>query len=137
MNLKAIKIKKEIYQILFILSFFGIIWISSFYSNYKDEEFKKNGVSTICKFTLFEPDPDDNNERVIVKYFVNGKVYRNEPYRVYLTDNMEKKLGKFFELKYLPENSNKVLVDFHKEIKDSIQIKELESKLTFKYWMNH
>jgi hypothetical protein len=97
------------------------------------EEIETNPGETICKYTLCKESPKTNS--AFVKYFVNNKVYRN--YAGRCPKNYLQTINKYYKLKYSKIDPNKIIVDFSKEVKDKSLIAELESKLTFKYWIEH
>ncbi|MCV2483314.1 hypothetical protein OD917_00135 [Flavobacterium sp. SH_e] len=109
---------------------FGYLFIRGF--NYK-KEIKENRGQTICKYTFCKQFP--KSTEAFVKYCVDGKLYRNSPGGC--PENSKSALNKYYLVDYSTINPNKIIVDFSKEIKDSILIKELESKLEFKYWLDH
>ena len=88
---------------------------------------------TICKYTFCKQFP--KSTAAFVKYYVDQKVYSNSVGRC--PDYSESALNKYYSLKYSTIDPNKIIVDFSKEITDSTLIKELDSKLEFKYWLEH
>ncbi|KUJ62780.1 hypothetical protein AR687_05120 [Flavobacteriaceae bacterium CRH] len=115
--------------ILFL--FMGIVYFFVWSSNYK-KEIKEHPGQTICKFTLCKP---GKSGTAYVKYYLDNKLYRKNVGGC--PDSSGSKLHKYFVLKYSTIDPDKILVDFSKEVKDSVLIKELESKLEFKYWLDH
>ncbi|KAF2078723.1 hypothetical protein [Flavobacterium sharifuzzamanii] len=109
---------------------FGYLFVKHF--NYR-KEIKDNRSETICKYTFCKQFP--RSTEAYVKYCVDGKLYRNSPGGC--PENSESALNKYYLVDYSAIDPNKIIVDFSKEIKDSILIKELESKLEFKYWLDH
>lgn len=100
--------------------------------NYK-KEIKEHPGQTICKYTLCNP--SGKSSSAYVKYYLDDKLYRRDVGGC--PDSSEFKLNKYFVLKYSTIDPDKVVVDFSKEVKDSLLIKELETKLEFKYWLDH
>ncbi|TPG31331.1 hypothetical protein [Flavobacterium pectinovorum] len=100
--------------------------------NYK-KEINEHPGQTICRYTLCKP--AGRSSDAYVKYYLDNKLYRRNVGAC--PDNSGFKLNKYFVLKYSTIDHNKILVDFSREVTDSILIKELETKLEFKYWLDH
>ena len=124
--------KEKLSKLFLVLICIGLVYLIFKGKNYQNEIGEHQG-ETICKFTFCKQYPKSNS--AFVKYYVNNKVYRNSSGRC--PDNSVSKMNKFFILKYSTIDPNKIAVDFSKEITDSVQIKELESKLELKYWLDH
>lgn len=124
--------KEKLSKLFLALICIGLVYLVCKGKNYQ-KEIRENQGETICKFTFCKQYPKSNS--AFVKYYVNNKVYRNSSGRC--PDNSVSKMNKFFILKYSTIDPNKITVDFSKEITDSVRIKELESKLEFKYWLDH
>ena len=124
--------KEKLSKLFLALICIGLVYLVCKGKNYQ-KEIRENQGETICKFTFCKQYPKSNS--AFVKYYVNNKVYRNSSGRC--PDNSVSKMNKFFILKYSTIDPNKIAVDFSKEITDSVRIKELESKLEFKYWLDH
>lgn len=124
--------KEKLSKLFLVLICIGLVYLVCKGKNYQ-KEIRENQGETICKFTFCKQYPKSNS--AFVKYYVNNKVYRNSSGRC--PDNSVSKMNKFFILKYSTIDPNKITVDFSKEITDSVRIKELESKLEFKYWLDH
>lgn len=124
--------KEKLSKLFWVLICIGLVYLVCKGKNYQ-KEIRENQGETICKFTFCKQYPKSNS--AFVKYYVNNKVYRNSSGRC--PDNSVSKMNKFFILKYSTIDPNKITVDFSKEITDSVRIKELESKLEFKYWLDH
>lgn len=123
---------KTFSKIFFIMIFLGVFGL--FIMGYLDKkELEKNQEETICKYSFCKY--ASKSSQAFFKYYINGRLYRNSYGGC--PDNSPEKLNKFYVLYYSKTNPNKIMVDFSKEVKDQNQIKELESKLTFKYWMDH
>jgi len=123
---------KTFSKIFLILIFLGTIGL--FVRGYLNKkELEENHEETICKYTFCKYFP--KSSEAYFKYYVDGKVYRNSYGGC--PENSPEKLNKFYVLYYSKTNPNNIMVDFSKEVKDEDQIKELESKLTFKYWMDN
>jgi hypothetical protein len=129
---KASNISEKISKIFLAILLIGLVYIFIKGSDYK-KEIEENPGHTICKYTFREKYGKSKN--AYVKYYVGDKLYRsrvnNSP------DNDNATLNKYYELEYSTTDPNKILVDFSKEVKDSLLIKELEKKLEFKYWLDH
>lgn len=124
--------KGKLTKVFTLLIIIGVICM--FIKGYKHrQEIETNSGETICKYTFCKEYPKTNS--AFVKYFVKNKVYRNEAGRC--PEEYSQKINKYYKLKYSKINPNKIIVDFSKEVKDKELIGELESKLTFKYWMEH
>ncbi|MTH15359.1 hypothetical protein [Flavobacterium sp. LC2016-01] len=124
--------KEKFSKLFWVFVFFGLIYLVFREIKYK-EEIKEHPGVTICKYTLCEP--NGRTSTAYVKYYVDDKLYRNSIGGC--PDSSEFKWNKFFVLNYSTIDPNKISVDFSKEVTDSIQIKELQSKLEFKYWLDH
>ena len=85
---------------------------------------------TICKYTLCKT--SSKSSTAFVKYVVDNKLY--------LTNvggcpvNSDEKINKFFFVKYLTLDPNKIQVHFSREGKNKAEIEELEYKI--KYWLD-
>ena len=119
-------------KIFLVFIFLGLVYLIFKGRNHK-EEIRKHPGQTICKYTLCKP--TKGSGIAYVKYYVNDKLYRNKAGSC--PDSSEFKINKYFVLTYSTIDPNKIIVDFSKETKDSILIKELELKLGFKYWLDH
>jgi hypothetical protein len=125
-------LKNILFKAFLFLMIIGVIYM--FIKGYESkQEIETNRGETICKYTFCKEYPKTNS--AFVKYFVNGKVYRNQAGRC--PDKYSQTINKYYELKYSKIDPNKIIVDFSTEVKDKALIVELESKLTFKYWMEH
>ncbi|MEL1253479.1 hypothetical protein AAEO57_06825 [Flavobacterium sp. DGU38] len=119
-------------KLFFVVLFIGVVCLFVKGCNNK-KEIKEHEGKTICKYTFCKQFP--KSTEAYVKYYVDNKLYRNGAGGC--PDNSESKIDKYYELKYSTIDPNKIIVDFSTEVKDSILIKELESKLEFKYWLEH
>lgn len=124
--------KEKFSKLFFVFVFFGLIYLVLKGINYK-KEIREYPGQTICKYTLCKP--TGKTTEAYVKYYVEDKLYRIRAGGC--PDSSEFKLNKYFVLNYSTINPDKISVDFSKEVKDSVLIKELESKLEFKYWLDH
>jgi hypothetical protein len=111
-----------------VIIFIGIVYLFVKGYNYK-KEIKEYPGETICRYTFCKQFPKTTES--FVKYYVNNKLYRNATGRC--PDDSDLKINKYYYLKYSTIDPNKIIVDFSKEVNDSTLIKELESKLEFKY----
>lgn len=116
--------------LIILFAGFGYLFIRGF--NYK-KEIRENRGQTICKYTFCKQFP--KSTEAFVKYCVDGKLYRNSSGGC--PEKGESALNKYYLLEYSTIDPNKITVDFSKEITDSTLIKELDSKLEFKYWLEH
>ncbi|MHC0447856.1 hypothetical protein ACWA1F_20790 [Flavobacterium sp. 3-218] len=107
--------------VFFIIVAFGLFMKGHFYS----KEIYENPGQTICKYTFCKQFPKTNT--AYVKYYIDNKLYRNKAGRC--PENYDMTIDKYFILNYSTNDPNKIRVDFSKEIKDSILIKELELKI--------
>ena len=119
-------------KIFLIILIVGLGYLFSRHFNYR-KEIRDNRAQTICKYTFCKQFP--KSTEAFVKYCVDGKLYRNSSGGC--PENSEVALNKYYVLDYSTIDPNKIIVDFSKEITDSTLIKELESKLEFKYWLDH
>lgn len=124
--------KDKLSKLFFVFIFIGLVYLIFKGINYKKEILEHPG-QTICKYTFCQPSKGSGS--AYVKYYVDEKLYRNSGGSC--PDSSEFKLDKYFVLKYSTIDPNKIIVDFSKEVKDSVLIKELESKLEFRYWLDH
>jgi hypothetical protein len=123
---------EKLSKLFFVFIFIGLIYLVFTGENYK-KEIKENQGETVCKFTFCKQYPKSSD--AYVKYYVNNKLYRNSYGDC--PDDTDFKLNKYYTLRYSTIDPNKITVDFSEEVKDSVLIKELESKLEFKYWLDH
>ena len=89
------------------------------------KEIYENSGQTICKYTFCKQFPKTNV--AYVKYYIGNKLYRNKAGRC--PKNYKTTIDKYFVLNYSTIDPDNIHVDFSKEVKDSVLIKELESKL--------
>ena len=123
---------EKLSKLFFLIIFIGLVYLIIKGLNDK-KEIEEHPGRTICKYTLCKP--TGKSSEAYVKYYLDNKLYRKRAGGC--PDSSELKLNKYFVLKYSLIDTDKILVDFSKEIKDSTLIKELESKLEFKYWLDH
>lgn len=124
--------KEKISKIVLIILVIGFGYL--FVKAHNDsKEIYDNRSQTICKYNFCKQFP--KTTEALVKYYVDGKVYRNSFGRC--PENSEVALNKYYSLDYSTIDPNKIRVDFTKEITDSTLIKELDSKLEFKYWLEN
>jgi hypothetical protein len=119
-------------KVILVFLFIGIGYLFVRGSDYRSEIEQYPG-QTICKYTFCKS--VGKSRIAFVKYYVDNKVYRNSVGRC--PSNSELKMNKYYRLKYSTKDPNKILVYFSEEVTDSILIKELASKLEFKYWLDH
>jgi len=124
--------EEKLSKLFFVFLFIGIVYLIVKESNYK-KEIKEYPGQTICKYTLCKPSGKSSD--AYVKYYLDNKLYRRNVGGC--PDSSGFKLNKYFVLKYSTIDHDKILVDFSKEVEDSVLIKELQSKLEFKYWLDH
>lgn len=124
--------KEKLSKLFFVIILVGLVYLFFKEKNYK-KEIREYPGQTICKYTLCKSSGKSSD--AYVKYYLDNKLYRKRAGGC--PDSSEFKLNKYFILKYSTLDSDKIIVDFSKEIKDSTLIKELESKLEFKYWLDH
>ena len=132
MKQKASNISGEISKIFLVSLLIGSVYIFIKRSENK-KEIEEHAGHTICKYTFREK--YGKSKSAYVKYYVDNKLYRNSVENS--PDDYNATINKYYELKYSTINPNKILVDFSKEVKDSVLIKELKMKLEFKYWLIH
>lgn len=123
---------EKLSKLFFVFMLIGMVYLIFKEINYK-KEIKVHPGETICKYTLCKP--AKGSGIAYVKYYVGDKLYRNRAGGC--PDNSDLKLNKYFVLQYSTIDPDNIIVDFSKEVTDSVQIKELESKLEFKYWLDH
>ncbi|KAF2328573.1 hypothetical protein [Flavobacterium daemonense] len=117
-----------------ILVGFAIGVICLFVKSANDrKEIEEHPGQTICKYTLCRQ--SGRSSDAYVKYYVDNKLHRTRAGGC--PKNSEEKINKYFVIKYSTIDPDNILVDFENEVKDSLLIKELESKLEFKYWLDH
>ena len=119
-------------KLFFVFIFIGLVYLIFKGINCK-KEIEEHPGKTVCKYTLCKPTGKTSD--AYVKYYIGDKLYRNRVGGC--PDSSDFKLNKYFVLKYSTIDHNKISVDFSKEVKDLILIKDLESKLEFKYWLDH
>nr|WP_198999532.1 hypothetical protein [Flavobacterium sp. ASV13] len=124
--------KDKLSKLFFVFIIIGLIYLFFKGVNYKKEIAEHPG-QTICKYTLCKS--SGKSSSAYVKYYLDDKLYRRAVGGC--PDSSEFKLNKYFVLKYSTIDPDKIIVDFSKEVKDSVLIKELKSKLEFKYWLDH
>ncbi|TRX23722.1 hypothetical protein FNW25_06870 [Flavobacterium franklandianum] len=108
---------KKIYKLLVFLIL--LVTILLFVKGYfYKKEIENNKKETVCKFVYCKNAPKTTTS--FFKYYVNKKSYRNS----YGTcpENYDEKINKFYTIKYSSIDPNKIIVDFSKEIKDTIEI---------------
>lgn len=120
---------------IFIISLLIGLTYLLFHKNQEVNKIQKEGLTSICKFTLCKSTPTGKSTRAFVKYYVEGKRFRTEYGSC--PENTKNKLNKYFKLNYLKDNPTEIIVDFNNEINDSIEIQYLESKLSFEHWINN
>jgi hypothetical protein len=119
-------------KVFFVILLIVLVYLFMKESSYR-KEIEEHPGQTICKYTFCKQYPKSTD--AYVKYFVDDKLYRNSAGGC--PDDYDLTINKYYVLNYSTIDPNKILVDFSKEVKDSTLIKELESKLEFKYWLNH
>lgn len=123
---------EKLSKVVLIILVIGFVFL--FVKGYNDKkEIYDNRGRTICKYTFCKQFP--KSTEAFVKYCVDGKLYRNSSGGC--PENNKVGLNKYYTLDYSTIDPNKIIVDFSEEITDSTLIKELESKLEFKYWLDH
>lgn len=119
-------------KVILVFIGLGLVYLVLKGRNYS-EEIREYAGQTICRYTLCKP--TKGSGIAYVKYYINGKLYRNRAGGC--PDDSESKIDKYYVLNYSTIDPDKISVDFSKEVKDSTLIKELASKLEFKYWLDH
>ena len=99
-------------------------------SNKDSQEIESHLGKTICKYTFCKE--HRKSTTAFVKYVVDNKLYRTSAGGC--PDNSNDKINKFFFVKYSTLDPNKIEVDFSKEVKNKVEIRELEDKL--KNWLD-
>lgn len=108
---------QKIYKLFLLFIFLGVI--SLFVKGYLYKtEIEDNKRETICKFIYCKKAP--KTTRSYFKYYVNNKSYINTYGNC--PENCEEKINKFYIINYSKIDPNKILVDFSKEIKDTVKI---------------
>jgi hypothetical protein len=120
---------EKISKVFLLLIFVGLIYLFYYRYKYKDEIENHLGI-TICKFTFCKS--GRKTQTAYIKYFLNDTLYRRSEGSC--PENYEKKLNKYFLLKYSTKDNDKIEVDFSKEVSDVEKIDYLESKL--KNWFD-
>lgn len=110
-------LKQNRYSFVFISFVFIIVFIFYIKANIKFTEINKNSKIGIGKFSEYKRYPKTRD--YYFDYYNNGKktrdLIKNPP------DGFHKKLGRFFEIKY-SEEYNDIIVNFNKEITDTVAI---------------
>lgn len=111
-------IKKILNENKFGLSFAGIVFLILmpiyFNARIKLSEIEKNGRVGIAKFVEYKRYP--KTRKYYFEYF-NGKK-KIKTFKVNAPDGFSKKVGLFFEIKYLEKYEDLIIVNFEKEITD-------------------
>ncbi len=110
-------LKKNKGGLIFISIVFLVISFFYIKIQLKYSEINKNGILGIGKFVEFKRYPKSRD--YFFEYYKNGKKIRdlitNPP------NAFHKKLGSFFEIKYVEEYDN-IIVNYDKEITDTVAI---------------
>ncbi|MDI1257533.1 MAG: hypothetical protein PSV16_15675 [Flavobacterium sp.] len=123
--------KIRVLVFLFIMSLI-VIYMMTTESSFR-KELREHPGKTICKYVT--RDHYAKTSVAIVKYYVGDKLYINRASAN--RDDSKGTIDNFYELTYSTINPNNILVDFSKEINDTVLTNELERKLQFKYWFYH
>ncbi|UOX34213.1 hypothetical protein LXD69_01555 [Flavobacterium sediminilitoris] len=111
--------KKHIYKFI-ILGFLLVLGYLVFKGyNYK-KEINENSKTTIAKFLHYKNFP--KTKKYYFKYFVNEKRFVNSYGQT--QKGFHKNKGKFYSIKYSKNDPNKIIVNFDKEITDTVAILE-------------
>lgn len=111
--------KKTIKVILVLTPLFTIFLVGYFRSNWADNELRKNEKVTISRIDSIKKLPKWS--KIYLSYYLNYKKH------VFSEDNLgtgitETDIGKFYEMKYLPDSPEIVRGIYSKEIKDTVAI---------------
>ncbi|ESU21269.1 hypothetical protein FSS13T_27260 [Flavobacterium saliperosum S13] len=116
--------KKNLSKIILLVILISVVVV--FVKGYQtNNEIKKNGVDGICKFMYCKQFPKTTEANFA--YYIEGKLYKNSFSSC--PDNYENLEGHYFEMRYLKEDPNKFIVDFAKEIIDTVKIRSSGFKL--------
>ena len=110
-------LKENKIGLIFISIVFVLITFFSIKANLKFSEINKNGIVGVGKFVEYKRYPKSRD--YFFEYYKNGRKVRD--YIINAPDAFHKKLGSFFEIKYVEEFDD-IIVNYDKEITDTVAI---------------